>query len=146
MSCIKLFVSLFVLAVAAPALNPAKATIVVDSSEAFLGAPVKTVITTPEALQAGDRVFVVFGTGRGQSTLTVGGVDVAVPFGESAWSGGQVEAVAPGASRTVFAAMLPLDPTLVGRELGAAVVVVKANGTFFVSARTGGPIIQDALS
>ena len=146
MSCIKLFVSLFVLAVAAPALNPAKPTIVIDSSEAFLGASVKTLIMTPEALQAGDRVFVVFGTGRGESTVTVGGVDVAVPFGASAWSAGQAEAATLGAGRSVFSAILPLDPTLVGRELGAAVVVVKANGSFFVSARTGGPIIQDALS
>ncbi len=146
MSCIKLFVSLCVLAVAAPAVNIAAPSITIASSEARLGSVVETMIAVAQTPEAGDRVFVVFGTGRGAATLNLANVAVTVPFGEAAWSAGEVTAAALGSGRFAFSEVLPSDPSLIDHELCAVVVIVKANGSVLVSARTGGPIIQDALS
>jgi hypothetical protein len=142
MSCIKLLVSFCVLSVAAQAVNPVAPSVTIDSTVAAPGALVRTVVASPEAPLAGERRLVIFGTGRGQTTLVVAGNAVVVPFA-NAWIAGEA---ATQVGRIAFSAPLPGDPSLVGQELGAVLLSLRADGSFFVSARTGGPIIQDALS
>ena len=135
--------SFVVLSISATAAAPTPYGVVFSHPSAVIGQSAAVRMTTEGAIESQARVFVFFSARQGTSIVEVDGQRIAVPLGEGAWL---------AATSTVSGAVvglegaIPDDHSLVGSRLNSVVVVLRADGSFFVSARTGGPIIQDAIA
>lgn len=95
------------------------------------------------SLPAGSTAFVIFGSGVGTTSVVVNGTTIQAPFGVAAFASVELTGAV---GRETATAIVPRNDDLVGLPLEAVVVVVAPNGSYQFLARTGGPIIQDALS
>lgn len=88
-------------------------------------------------------VHLFAGTASGFTTVTVNGHSVMIPVGGSVFEAGSTT-MAKGVA-TINAAV-PDDSALVGSTITwVAIVVDDVTGRILVMARTGGPIIEDAI-
>lgn len=125
------------------AVAPATYSAAFQDPAATIGQACAMKFTVDGAAEAGARVYVFFSTTAGTSTVRVDGRDVTLPLGEGAWLAARTNVAGALAG---LSGVVPPDRALVGAHLHAAIVVVRADGSLFVSARTGGPIIQDAIA
>ncbi|HYC76499.1 MAG TPA: hypothetical protein VEI02_02625, partial [Planctomycetota bacterium] len=115
----------------------------------FLRLTAKTGDATPlwvgssTALPAGTTAYVFCGTTEGSTLCEVGGLKLLLPVGGQVWQGASTPISGFGAS---ISTQIPSSSGLGGATLSAVVVLVFEDGTWLVSARTGGPVIQDALA
>lgn len=132
-----------VLSAPALAVAPATYSVAFQDPSATIGQACAMKFTVDGAAEAGARVFVFFSTSEGTSTVRVDGRDVTLPLGSGAWLAARTNVAG---ALSGLAGSVPPDRALVGTRLYASIVVVRADGSLFVSARTGGPIIQDAIA
>lgn len=141
MTSIKLILTVCTFAAAAR-IDNGPATLDFGGAAARLGEKTSVTAEWKSALPAGSRAFVIFGSGAGKTTIVVNGTPIEAPFGLAAFAS---DALA-GVGLETVAATVPADENLAGEKLEAVIVVVAPNGSYQFLARTGGPIIQDALS
>jgi hypothetical protein len=131
------------LALAVPASNPSDVQASFRGESVNAGGAAALWIAPSSGLPKGCVAYVVFGDAEGRTDVRVGDRIASVPVSGKTWTAGAYE-LSQGAGH--FSGAIPSDPSLVGRRLSAALVVVAPDGSFFVSARIGGPIIQDILA
>jgi hypothetical protein len=142
MTSIKLILTVCTFAAAVRVEN-ASAVLDFNGVAARLGEKAVVTAEWKSGLPAGSTAFVIFGSGEGTTPVVVNGTTIQAPFGVAAFAS---VALNGSLGRETATVIVPMNDDLVGRTLEAVVVVVAPNGSYHFLARTGGPIIQDALS
>ena len=107
---------------------------------AEIGSTVQVDATLPGA--QGSTVYLFAGTATGTTRVWVNGLQVAIPVGGSVFAAGS--SVFANGAATIDAA-IPHDETLIGERVTWVAVVISASGHVIAIAKTGGPIIEDAI-
>jgi hypothetical protein len=136
-------VSFLVLSLSASALSPTTYGLAFRVSHVEVGGTARLQMTAEAGPQTGAQAFVFLGTAVGTSVVNVAGRDVTIPLGAGHWLGARTSV---SNALGGFDASIMNDPSLAGQTLSVVAVVVMPDGSFFVTARTGGPIIQDAIA
>ena len=107
---------------------------------AEIGSTVQVHATLPGA--QGSTVYLFAGTATGTTRVWVNGITVAIPVAGSVFAAGT--SVFANGVATIDAA-IPHDDSLIGERVTWVAVVIDASGHVIAIAKTGGPIIEDAI-